>query len=127
MTIMVTMRLQGATRYDEETKSFVGFCPALKVYSQGKTEDEAKRALESTLALYVETCYTRNILQSVLSRAGFKSFPPGSARSVTSAVNEYILIQKANFDSVFEMDVPLELVAAAALEGTNASSSSRCA
>lgn len=124
MKIVISVRLQGATRYDEDAGVFVGLCPALKIYSQGKTEREAKKALESTLCLYLETCYTRDILNVVLTRAGFKSLPPGSTRSVTSALDEYILIQKANFDSVFEMDVPLELVAAAALEGMNASPSS---
>lgn len=126
MKILINIRLQGATRFDEETGLFVGLCPALKVHSQGRTQAEAEKALKDSVSLYVETCFKRNILDEVLTNAGFKSVGPGSPLPLRSAMNEFILIEQLNFDSVFDMDVPLELVAAAALEGTNAGSSSHC-
>jgi predicted RNase H-like HicB family nuclease len=126
MKILINMRLLGATRFDEETGLFVGFCPALKVYSQGRSKEEAEKALKQSLGLYVETCFQHNILDEVLTNSGFKSVGSGSAVLLKSAMSEYIVIQQANFDSVFDMDVPLELVAAAALEGINAGSSSHC-
>ena len=126
MKIMLNISLQGATRFDEQTALFVALCPALKVYSQGTTQEEAEKNLRETLCLYVETCFAHNILDEVLADAGFKSVKPGSALPLESAMGEFIMIQKAHFDSVFDMNVPLELVAAAALEGINAGPSSRC-
>ena len=127
MKIRVTYGLRGASRYDEQTGVFVGFCPALKIYSQGATEQEVREALESAVCLYLETCFSHRILHKVLSRAGFTALSPGSSLSTSEAREEFIKIEQAHFDRVFDMNVPLELVAAAALGGNNASSSSHCA
>jgi predicted RNase H-like HicB family nuclease len=125
MKINIRLSLLGATRHDEQTKLYVGFCPALKVYSQGRTEEEAKRALESTLRLYVETCYERKILDEELSKAGFVKVSFGESIPPQEACKEYIMIQEANFDRVFDVEIPLELVAVSALGGHNARSGSR--
>jgi len=120
MKIRITINLNGATRHDEQANIFVGFCPALKVYSQGGTQQEAKEALQSTLGLFVKTCYERGILDKVLSGAGFNAVGSGSSLPTGEACQEFIMIERANFDRVFEMNVPLELVATAALGGNNA-------
>jgi len=125
MKIRFTISLKGATRHDQQANVFVGFCPALKIYSQGRTESEAKEALESTLCLFVETCYKRGILHQVLRDAGFNAVDPHDSSPTSEACEEYIMIERANFDRVFDMNVPLELVAAAALGGDNAGSGSR--
>jgi len=125
MKIKFTINLKGATRHDEQTNLFVGFCPALKIYSQGTTEQEARHALESSLCLFVETCYKHGILDRVLTNAGFNPIGTPEPLSTHEACEEFIMIERAKFDWVFDMNVPLELVAAAARGGNNASSGSR--
>ena len=125
MKIKFTVNLKGATRHDEETGLFVGFCPALRVYSQGRTQQEAMQALESSLCLLVVTCFKQGILDRVLSNAGFTATSTPDSLSTSEACEEFIMIQRAHFDRVFDMSVPLELVAAAALGNNNASSGPR--
>ena len=127
MKIKFTLSLKGATRYDEQAHVYVGFCPALKVYSQGKTESEAMKALRSILGLYLETCYQNGILHSVLTKAGFVAVGSGASSPPQEACEEYIMIERANFDRVFDMDVPLELVASSTLREQNAAAGAGCA
>jgi predicted RNase H-like HicB family nuclease len=113
MKIKVTVNLLGATRHDKETDLFVGFCPALNIYSQGTTEEEARKTLESAILLYVQTCFKKNILEDVLKEAGFARFTEGS-EPPGEALQQYIKIEQLKFDRVFDMDIPLCLVAAQA-------------
>jgi len=62
------MNLLGATRRDDEANVFVSYCPALKIYSQGLTEEDAHKALEETIELYLETCYEHGILRAELKK-----------------------------------------------------------
>jgi predicted RNase H-like HicB family nuclease len=127
MKIKFTMSLRGATRYDEKARIYVGYCPALNVYSQGRTQSEAMEALRSILGSYLETCYEHGILHSVLTKAGFTAVSSGAPLPPQEACEEFIMIEKAHFDKVFEMDVPLELVATSTLREQNAAARVSCA
>lgn len=39
--------------YDAEVNVYVGYCPALRLYSQGRTEEEAHKAIISAVKLYI--------------------------------------------------------------------------
>lgn len=109
----ISFKLRGGTRYDEETGNFVSLCPRLGVYSQGRTKEEAEEALKSTLMLYVETCFRRKRLDDVLLRAGFAQVPTGDIPAECGA-DEYIKIEHEKFDSTFDIEIPLNLIAAEA-------------
>ena len=44
----------------------VSYCPALDVYSQGESEDEASANLIEALQLFVQSCYERGTLGAVM-------------------------------------------------------------
>lgn len=108
MVLKLTASLKGAVRWDDQAKVFLSFCPALNIYSQGLSEDEAREALESTMRLYIETCIERGILEQILRRAGFnKSSEKAVPRQ--QLYDEYIMVER--FDRVFDMDIPIHLIA----------------
>ncbi len=49
----------------------VASCPPLDVYSQGKTEAQAKKNLVEALSLFLESCHERGTLDAVLKECGF--------------------------------------------------------
>ena len=51
---------------------YISRCPALDVYSQGDTEQEAKDNLNEALRLFVTSCYRRGTLEQVLKDCGFE-------------------------------------------------------
>lgn len=56
----------------EEGAYFVSGCPALDVYSQGETREEALDNLGEALQLFLESCYERGTLEQVLKRCGLR-------------------------------------------------------
>ncbi len=70
---------------------FVGHVPLLGVYSQGRTEQEAIRAIESAVRLYVVAAYRRGSLGRLVQRHPF-----GPARHVEgSSSQEYMRVRDA--------------------------------
>lgn len=126
-TITFSVRLTGATRYSESAKAYVAFCPALNVYSQGLDEAHAERALAEAIRLYLNCCYRRGILHDKLTEAGFQVANSPVSLTPEQASEEYTQIRELNFERVFDMDVPLPLIAASSLGRTHASLSSACA
>jgi len=112
--IKMVVSLLGAVRHDEQTNLYVSLCPALKLYSAGKNREEAVKALESTVLLFLTTCFERGKLNSVLQQRGFtKTLAPDTARPTMEVAREYIaILEESKFDETFDMTVPLELVAA---------------
>jgi predicted RNase H-like HicB family nuclease len=68
--IEIMYRLSAFFRKDDDTGAFVSCCPALEIFSQGKTEEDAKRALTSAVTLYIKHCHKRGIFERVLSQRG---------------------------------------------------------
>jgi predicted RNase H-like HicB family nuclease len=52
-------------------KWFISSCPTLDVFSQGKTEKQAKENLKDALSLFFMSCLKRNTLDEVLQKCGF--------------------------------------------------------
>ena len=59
---------------------FLSSCPALDVYSQGDTEEEAKRHILDALDGFLVTCQEMGTLEEVLADAGL--LPTDSSRPV---------------------------------------------
>lgn len=110
----VRFNLMGQIREDKETDSFVSYCPALDIYSAGRTRPEAKAALQSAIDMFFHICYSRDILNRALRGRGFELIPDGQAVdgetiTVTEIDAEAV---DGTFDDVFDVEVPLHLVAA---------------
>ena len=56
---------------------FLSACPALDLFSQGDTEEEAKNHLLDALNGFLETCQEMGTLQTVLSEAGLLELDAG--------------------------------------------------
>jgi predicted RNase H-like HicB family nuclease len=55
-------------RFDYDAGVYVGSCPEFGLVSQGVTEEEAERAIQSAINLFVITCHEHEILHSTLKR-----------------------------------------------------------
>lgn len=84
---------------EQEGDWFVALCPVLDVASQGRTHDEALRALTEATKTFLATCYEMGTLDNVLKECGFER----DGRHQLPGL----------FDDGLDMiDVPMELVAA---------------
>jgi hypothetical protein len=109
--VQVSFRLKFATRRDDEANVYVGYCPALKLYSQGVTEQESEEAVVSAVKLFLVACYERDILHSALRRRGITRATSMVASQIKKDESkEYISVRQ--FDREFWRDVPINLVAA---------------
>ena len=55
----------------KEGDAYVSYCPALDVYSQGDSEDEASANLIEAQQLFLQSCYERGALDAVMKERGF--------------------------------------------------------
>ena len=67
-------------RYDAEAGVYVSACPEFGLVSQGVTEEEAERAIQSAINLFVITCHEQDILHATLKR--LRSAAPAEAQAV---------------------------------------------
>lgn len=108
--LQLQFRLNFATRHDAEAGVYVGYCPALKLYSQGTTQEEAEKAVVSAAQLFIVTCYEKDILHSALRKRGMVKAAAASMRALENGDKEFISVK--NFDHEFWRDVPINLLAA---------------
>lgn len=111
MVMQVIVNLHGAIRKDADADVFVSFCPALKLYSQGETEEQATDALKSAVTLFLEHCIEHGHIDAALKSVGMTRTSASALSSVESSVKEWIAIQEAKFDDAFPFSVPINLLA----------------
>ena len=58
-------------RVRKKGKWFISSCPAIDVFSQGRTKAEAEQNLADALYSFLEACYEWGTLDKVLHEAGF--------------------------------------------------------
>jgi predicted RNase H-like HicB family nuclease len=115
--ITIAVKLLASSQRDEEAGVFVSRCPALNIFSQGETEDEAKAAIEEAVTLHLKTAYRFDRLHQLLVRAGFEMV---SGSPLASFQGEYVAVTEVSETPMrgkstdFEIEIPLTLVAAAA-------------
>ena len=63
------IKVRCRVREDKEV-GYIAQCPALDVFSQGNTKDEAESNLKEALDLFVESCKERGVLVDVLKECG---------------------------------------------------------
>lgn len=93
-------RFLACIRKADVANVFVSHVPLLDVYSQGRTEQEAIRAIESAVRLYVVAAYRRGSLGRIMQRHPF-----GPARHVDGASSqEYMRVRDAeDFSAIADM------------------------
>ncbi len=69
MQFGVEFRLPAKIR--KKGKWYVSSCPSLDVHSQGHTREEARQNLVDALVFFLESCFERGTLETVLRAAGF--------------------------------------------------------
>ena len=120
-TDVITFRLQGQIREDQETKCFVSYSPGLDIYSAGTTRMNAKNALQCAADLFIRICLERGILWKVLQNLGFgliKQGQPPDPGAEFVTVEEQPVVSQMDYDDVFSWEVPLNLIAARHEENT---------
>ncbi|MFZ2444806.1 MAG: type II toxin-antitoxin system HicB family antitoxin [Syntrophobacteraceae bacterium] len=79
---------------------YVASCPALDVFSQGETSEEARTNIAQALYLFLRSCVERGTLDAVLRECGFTAvMEQGESPRIEGAVSEKDYV-----------DVPLELL-----------------
>jgi len=91
-TIAVQFSLHLPAKVTKKKKWFVASCPILDVYSQGDTEDQAKKNLAEALSLFFVSCHERGTLDAVLKDSGFVAIQPSTIQHKVTMIpeNEYI-------------------------------------
>lgn len=107
MGISITFNLRIGLRHDKEAEVFVGYCPALKIYSQGETEQEAIIATQSAVSLFIRECLKRDILRDVFKEHGLTKIEGVGAVTKERIQSEFIAIEP--FESFTDVNVPIRI------------------
>jgi len=67
----VMFKLDCLTRRDENAGVYVGYIPALNIFTQASAKERLEAALESAASLYIVACHRRKLLDRVLTGMGF--------------------------------------------------------
>lgn len=70
MQIRIDAQLNVRVRRDEPSGVYVSYAPALDIYSQGETQEDAIRAIEGAMRMYLVTALEVDKLGGVLKRFG---------------------------------------------------------
>jgi len=104
MGLTMTMKLMMGFRHDKEANVYVGFCPALKIYSQGRNQEESQEALKSAVTLFLKYCLKKDILGNALKERGLTEMAVAPGKEPT----EFIMIEKdKQFDCAASFDIPI--------------------
>ena len=71
--------IQIGIKYDKEVSNWVSVCPALDLFSQGDTEDQAVKNIHEAVGVFLGTCYELGTLNKVLKERGFQRGPEQSS------------------------------------------------
>lgn len=112
MNASLQFRLKCLSRHDETAGVYVGYIPALRVFSQTTDESHLIAAMVSAAQMFIITCYEQNILESALKERG----------GMTRAVDEHAAMPEdvdyiavSEYEKSFTVDVPINLVASVAV------------
>jgi hypothetical protein len=110
--LQVSFRLKFAMRRDDDANVHVGYCPALKLYSQGADKMEAKAAIVSAAKLFIVRCYEKDILHTVLRDRGMTRASAEQVKKISTANGPDEFISVGDFTDHFYEEVPIQLLAA---------------
>lgn len=98
----MSLNLKLPFEISKKGKWVVASCPALDIFSQGDTEEEAKNNLSEALSLFFSSCIDRGTLDDVLKECGFKPIKMQEQAMRLTPLNEEYLDIPLNLISEFE-------------------------
>lgn len=66
----IIYRLSYLSRYDDEGQVFIGYIPRLQLYTQARSKERLRQALDTTATQFILACANKGILMSVLRESG---------------------------------------------------------
>ena len=105
--------LKAGVRYDERAKVYVGYAPALNIYSQATTVEHARRALEQAIALFLSLASDGRRFAAILATAGLaKDRRNGNTDHGGDRIHdaEDEILEQQDFHCVFEVPAFFEPV-----------------
>jgi predicted RNase H-like HicB family nuclease len=114
-TVEITLCLVCTVKREGRNRWVTG-CPKLDLFSQGESEEEAKRFLQEAIALWVEDCFERGTLEQALQESGFHKVHP----TAILPGDEHIMVRpvqagEESDDDFFPVHVTIPAYQAAAL------------
>ena len=111
----LTFSLRGYVRPDEDTKSFVVYCPSLDIYTAAQTRDEVEPTMISAATLFFRLCYDRGILEQVLQKRGFIASQASASEEQAMprhGAADFIVVEEKldDFNESFPFNVPMPLI-----------------
>jgi predicted RNase H-like HicB family nuclease len=113
-TVEITLCLVCTVKREGRNRWVTG-CPKLDLFSQGKSEDEAKRALEEAIFLWVEDCFERGTLEQALEEVGFRKVHPAAIRSEDEHISVRTVQDQEDAEDTFPLHISIPAYQAAAL------------
>lgn len=109
MLLKIEVRLCAALREDKKRGIWESWCPALDVFAQGDSFEEAQAGIQKVIVQYIRHCYARKILDDVLNDRGFAILPGDDDHGRVGAKSEMIRVTELGYSFTFDVDVPLYL------------------
>lgn len=113
-TVGISLRLLCTIKQEGRNKWVTG-CPKLDLFSQGKTEEEAKSSLREAIALWVEDCLERGTLERALEECGFHKVHPTEILPGDEHITLHTVPEDTNREDFFPVDIQIPAYQAAAL------------
>lgn len=109
--LQIEFKLQFMTTHDEDAKVFVGYIPALRMYTQASTVERLDAALKSLVCSFVTLCHERGLLDEAMQSRGLsRNEKPTTIESVKNSDDyQYITVGQVQRE-VYE-DIPSVLLA----------------
>ena len=104
--LTVSFKLSAEVSRDPDTQSFMSYCPALDLYSAGRTDDHARSALVSGAEMYLRHCFQRGILDRMLTEGGFSAVSPTRPGDLEGAGQFMAVREKSLYE--FNVSIPME-------------------
>ena len=70
--LIAEFTLKLPVKIKRKAKVYISNCPVLDLYSQGMTEEEAKKNMIEAIRLFIVSCFEKGTLDAVLKECGFK-------------------------------------------------------
>lgn len=70
-TITISVKLRAFVRKETKTR-WSASCPSLGVFSQGSSQDDAKRCIDEAVRSWFESCIERGVLDRALQESNFR-------------------------------------------------------
>ena len=83
-------------KIEKKDKRFIASCPALDIFTQGETKEDAKNNLNEALNLFFISCSERGVLEEALKERGIKYCLP----SVESDIKSVKRINKEDYINI---------------------------